>query len=254
MNMKELKALRTETGASLFECKQALKSCGTFDEAVVMAKRLAAEREAKEAQDEAGRAQQRQASYEEAELRKKKEAFIQTMKLRFGLSPNEVEALLEQEGGDTERVMLLGAEIRREKARQYQLEQDAKLDKSGWSMNTSFRSDMTFFGSSNVIIGFECVQGTRVEFRLNMKDGLLDRLSNWTEQLVMPGQEPDDPEPLGVWWIYSEDRRCIINMHSTDMDDVYIDDFDVDESDYPEVSALLKKLTNAAVRDMWIEG
>ena len=213
MDIKQLKELRTLTGASLGECKRALESSANFDDAVVAAKGFLAAREAEEAADEAERTQQQQAAYAVQQAADADAEFLKKMKLQFGLYEDDVRALLEEEAGDRERVMARGTAIRREKARQRQLAKDAELDASGWYLETSFRSDKTLRGSSKVIIGFECVQDARIEFRLDLADGMMDRLRDWSEHLLMPGQDPSDPEPLTGWWIISEDRRLIITMN-----------------------------------------
>ena len=104
-----------------------------------------------------------------------------------------------------------------------------------------------------MIIGFESVQGDPVEFRLGLDSGTMDRMRGWSTHMLMPGQAPDDPEPLGAWWISSEDRRLRISMQVDCMDLLTVDDEIVREADYPEVSALLGELTNLALRDLWIE-
>jgi hypothetical protein len=253
VDIKQLKELRKLTGASLGECKRALESSASFDDAIVAAKAFVTAREAEEASGELERSERQQAAYAEQEAADAKAEYFKTMKMRFGLSQAEVETLLEEEGGDTERVLSRGAEILRESARQRQLASDAELDASGWCLETSFRSDKTLCGSSMVIIGFECVQDARMEFRIDLADGMMDRLRDWSEHLLMPGQDPSDPEPLGVWWIISADRRLIITMHGPGLEAVTVDDASVREADYPEVIALLDDLTNVAVRDLWIE-
>lgn len=253
MDIKQLKELRTLTGASLGECKRALKTSASFDDAVVAAKSSVAAREADEAADEAERAQQQQAAYAVQQAADAEAEFFKKMKLQFGLYEDEVRALLEEEGGDRERVMARGTTIRREKARQRQLAKDAELDASGWYLETSFRSDKTLRGSSKVIIGFECVQDARIEFRLDLADGMMDRLRDWSEHLLMPGQDPSDPEPLTGWWIISEDRRLIITMNGPGMEYASLDEASINDADHPEIGALLADLTNVAVRDLWIE-
>ena len=175
------------------------------------------------------------------------------MKTSYRLEPEEVERLLEEERGAQERVRERGRGLSRERARQRLLVSDAALDQSGWSLETSFRSQRTLCGSSKVIIGFEPVQGDPVEFRLGLDSGTMDRMRGWSTHVLMPGQAPDDPEPLGVWWISSEDRRLRISMQVDCMDLLTVDDEIVREADYPEVSALLGELTNLALRDLWIE-
>jgi len=211
-----------------------------------MATELRGAREQAEVSEEATRTEAREAVNKQAE-------FFKKMRQRFGLSQEEVEALLEEEGRDHERVAVRAAEIRREKGRQRQLAEDAELDTTGWSLETSFRSDVTLCGSTKVIIGFESVRGTRVSFRLCLQSGVMDRLKGWNEDVMMPGQAADDSEPLGVWWIYSEDRRMEIQMQESGMDAVLFNDAYVDLEAHPEVSVLLQALTNVAVRDLWTE-
>ena len=81
----------------------------------------------------------------------------------------------------------------------------------------------------------------------------MDRLRGWSEHIIMPGQEPDDPDPLTVWWVSSEDRRLALTMAEAWLEELYFDEASAEEADFPEVSALLGDLTYVAVRDIWIE-
>ena len=253
MNIADLKRLRAATGASIGECKDALQSCATFEEAEVKAREFVAKRELQEATQEAERFEQQHQGWEERQAAEAMEAFVKSMRTTCGLEPEEVEGLLEEERGNKERVRARGHEIKRERARQTMLTNDAALDASGWSFATSFRSGLSLCGSPRVIVGFESVQGVRVEFRLDLQAGMMDRLSGWSEHVLIPGHEPDDPEPLGVWWIISEDRRLHIAMQERWMDGLTMNDSEVDKADHPEVDALLGRLTNVVLRDLWIE-
>ena len=253
MDIKQLKKLRDLTGASIGECKRALESCSTFEDAVTVVKDMVSAREAGELSDEAERAAQQQAAFEQREAAEAEAEFIRTMTQTFGLTQDELDSILKEEAGDKARVLERGPALRREKARQRQLAQDAALDASGWSLATSFRSQKTLRGSSKVIISFECVQDARIEFRLDLASGIMDRLKDWSAHLLMPGQDPSDKEPLAGWWVSSEDRRLILTMNEAWLEDVTFDNAMVKDTDYPEVAVLLEDLTNIAVRDLWIE-
>ena len=253
MSIADIKRLRELTGASLSECKRALKSSATFTEAEEKARALIAAREEREAEGEAEQAEQASQRFREQQALEAKTAFLREMKTNYGLEPEEVERLLEEEQGARDTVRERGKSLSRERARQRLLASDAALDQSGWSLETAFRSQRTLCGSSKVIIGFEPVQGDPVEFRLDLESGMMDRMRGWSTHVFMPGQDPDEPDPLGAWWIGSEDRRLRISMHVESMDLLTVDDQMVHEADYPEVHALLEELTNTALRDLWIE-
>ena len=252
MNIADLKRLRDLTGASFAECKTALDSCATMEEAELRARELVAAREADETADEAQRLKAQRESSRERLAAEAGEAFVKSLKVSFGLTPEEVQRLLDEEGGNQERVRTRAQEIRRERSRKRMLERAAELDRSGFSLETSFRSDLTLCGASKVIVGFEPVEGSPVEFRLDLHDGVIDRMCGWSEHVVMPGQSPDDPEPLGAWWIISADRRMHISLQASSLDYLAINDLMVKGSDHPEVEALLNQLTNVTLRDLWI--
>ena len=130
MNIADLKRLRDLTGASFAECKIALESCATLEEAERRARELAAVRESNETDDEAQRLNAQRESSRERLAAEAEEALVKSLKVSFGLEPEEVQKLLDEEGGDQERVRTRAQEIRRERGRQRMLERDAELDAS----------------------------------------------------------------------------------------------------------------------------
>ena len=108
MDIQQLKKLRELTGASLGECKRALQASASFDDAVIAAKGFAATREAAEASKEAERAEQQQAANAAFQASEAQAELFKKRRLQFGLSEEEVSALLAEEGGDADRVLARG--------------------------------------------------------------------------------------------------------------------------------------------------
>ena len=121
-----------------------------------------------------------------------------------------------------------------------------------WSKKTEFRSTLSLRGSTTIKIWFESIDEIGVRFSLNLADGTLSERENWAPDVEMPGGDLHDPEPLSVWGIDSLDGSIHIVMHVDAFDSLHIDGEPVEKHEEPEVVALLNKVTNVTVRDLWI--
>ena len=252
MSLADIKKLRAETGASLSECKRALEVGDTFEQAIKYAKEFAAEREEQELV-EANAQQKQKAEFYAAE--KKKDAFVESLTTLQGVYEKAVRSMLDETHDDWEYVRTHFESIGAVNEANYAKQLAGLNPKSDWSAETDFRSDATLCGSSKVVIVFECVQDAKVQFTLDMGTGRLSDLRDWHPSLNMPGEDPTDPEPLGVWYIYSEDTRFEIHMQEANFCELYVDNEwikNIELPTYSEVEPLLKVLTNIAIRDLWI--
>lgn len=255
MNIQELKKLKSETGASLSDCKKALRYGSSFEEAVQLAKQFATERERCEGLQEEMLQRDRNENHRAAEEKRTK---INDLCIEFQLQKHEIEKLFTKTNGDWTAIRFkaasLSKEQEQERIKQNKIRRAKEVD-SNWLVETSFRSSLNLGGFSKIIIEFDCVQIARISFTLDLKTGDMTALRNWHPHLLMPGEDPSDPEPLACWWIYSEDQRIEMVMHGA-LEDLVVNGKSIPseniEKDYPEVINIQKEITNIVVRDLWI--
>ena len=122
-----------------------------------------------------------------------------------------------------------------------------------FTIATSYRSSAQLSGSSIVRVWFECVQDAGVRFKLDLSSGQVSEVENWSAELLMPGQEAIDPEPLSVWGIDSMDDRVNIIMQVDAFDDLFVEGELMAKESHPEVERIISELSNVSVRDIWLE-
>ena len=252
ISIQDIKEVRKQSGASLADCKRALQESETIAEAVEMAKRFATEREQSESLQEQSLEAKRIENRQAAQEKKNK---ISALSREYKLYLHEVEGFYNETNGDWAAITKMAAQLSKEqeseRAKQEEIRRKKEIDPN-WFIETSFRSDLTLSGSSKITIEFDCVQEARISFALDLKTGEMTELRNWHHYLLMPGESPDDPDPLGCWWIYSEDKRIEMAMQVSGFNELYVEGKTSSPSDHPEVLAIEKEITNVVVRDLWI--